>query len=48
MLPKKNNGQEKLDDKWKGPYYIHEVLLNGSYKIKELDGKILRTPFNGE
>jgi len=38
----------KLDDKWKGPYYIHEVLLNGSYKIKELDGRILKTPVNGE
>jgi hypothetical protein len=38
----------KLDEKWKGPYYIHEELLNGSYKIKELNGKILRTPVNGE
>jgi hypothetical protein len=38
----------KLDKKWKGPYYIHEELLNGSYKIKELNGKILRTPVNGE
>jgi hypothetical protein len=38
----------KLEEKWKGPYYIHEVLLNGSYKIKELNGKIRRTPVNGE
>ena len=38
----------KLEEKWKGPYYIHEVLLNGSYKIKELDGRILKTPVNGE
>ena len=38
----------KLEEKWKGPYYIHEKLLNGAYKIKELDGKILRTPVNGE
>ena len=22
----------KLNPKWKGPYYIHQVLLNGSYK----------------
>src|SRR2546423_7386073 len=38
----------KLDEKWKGPYYIHEKLLNGSYKIKETNGKILKTPVNGE
>jgi len=38
----------KLEDKWKGPYYIHDVLLNGSYKIKEIDGRILKTPVNGE
>ena len=38
----------KLKDKWKGPYYIHQVISNGSYKIKELDGRILKTPVNGE
>ena len=38
----------KLEDKWKGPYYIHEVLLNGAYKLKEIDGRILKTPVNGE
>ena len=38
----------KLEEKWKGPYYIHEVLVNGSYKIKELNGKVLKVPVNGE
>src|ERR1043165_7614273 len=38
----------KLEEKWKGPYYIHEKILNGSYKIKEMNGKILTTPVNGE
>jgi predicted transcriptional regulator len=38
----------KLEEKWKGPYYIHSVIVNGSYKLKELDGKILKTPVNGE
>ncbi|GET63907.1 GapPol polyprotein [Rhizophagus irregularis DAOM 181602=DAOM 197198] len=38
----------KLEEKWKGPYYIHEVIINGSYKIKELNGRILRRPVNGE
>ena len=38
----------KLQDKWKGPYYIHQIIINGSYKIKEEDGRILKTPVNGE
>ncbi len=38
----------KLEEKWKGPYYIHEVLLNGSYKLKEIDGRVLKVPVNGE
>lgn len=37
----------KLDPKWKGPYYIHQVLLNGSYKLRTMDGKVLTTPVNG-
>lgn len=38
----------KLEEKWKGPYYIQQQLLNGSYKLKEINGKILKTPVNGE
>ena len=38
----------KLQDKWNGPYYIHEVIVNGSYKVKGTNGKIKRTPVNGE
>ena len=38
----------KLDDKWKGPYYIHEILINGTHEIKELDDRILKVPVNGE
>jgi hypothetical protein len=38
----------KLEEKWKGPYYIHQIIMNGSYKIKELCGKVLITPVNGE
>jgi len=36
----------KLEPKWKGPYYIHQPLLNGAYKLRTLDGKVLKTPFN--
>ena len=38
----------KLEEKWKGPYYIQQKLLNGSYKIKEINWRILKTPVNGE
>lgn len=36
----------KLLPKWKGPYYIHLVIGNGAYKLKELDGRIIKTPVN--
>src|SRR6266498_3809975 len=35
----------KLEPKWKGPYQIAAVLLNGSYKIADQEG-VLRTPVN--
>ena len=45
MLDKQWSG--KLDPKWKGPYYIHDIIGNGAYKIRELNGKVLKTPVNG-
>ncbi len=37
----------KLEPKWKGPYQIAAVLLNGFYKIAD-QGDVLRTPINGD
>ena len=37
----------KLDSKWKGPYYIHQIVINRSYKLRTMDGKVLTTPVNG-
>lgn len=37
----------KLDEKWKGPYYVHTVLPNGSYKLRTLEGQVLKIPYNG-
>jgi len=37
----------KLDPKWKGPYYIHDLSHPGVYKLRTLDGKVLRAPING-
>jgi hypothetical protein len=38
----------KFDDKWKGPYYIHSVGRTGSYKLRELTGQVIATPYNGK
>lgn len=34
--------------KEKGPYYIHDIIRNGAYTIKELDRRILKAPINEE
>ena len=43
---KKKHHSSKLEKKWKGPYMINAILLNGSYKIADQYG-VLRTPVNG-
>jgi len=37
-----------LEEKWKRPYYIHEILINELYKIKTEQGNILKTLINKE
>ena len=42
-------GKQKLEERWTGPYYIHEVLPNGAYKLRTMnENKVLKTPVNGE
>src|ERR1700743_1289594 len=43
---KENQRSGKLSQNWKGPYYIHQVYGKGAYKIKTLDGKILKNTHN--
>ncbi len=43
---KEKHYSNKLEEKWKGPYTINAILLNGSYKIADQYG-VLRTPVNG-
>src|SRR6266498_2966820 len=38
----------KLEEKWKGPYFIHDKLLNGSYKLKDFKGNIMKILINGK
>src|SRR5947209_2459324 len=33
--------------KWVGPYTIHEVFGNGAYRLRTMDGKILKSTTNG-
>ena len=37
----------KFNPKWEGPYYIYEVLPHGAYKLAAIEGRILKTPING-
>ncbi|CAG8543728.1 18465_t:CDS:2, partial [Gigaspora rosea] len=32
----------KFIPKWKGPYYIHDNLSKGAYKLRELGEKVLK------
>src|SRR4051794_8676491 len=36
----------KMNSKWKGPYYIHEIFGKGAYKLRTIDEKVLKTSHN--
>ncbi|XP_059629884.1 uncharacterized protein LOC132272818 [Cornus florida] len=37
----------KWSPTWKGPFVVHQVLHEGAYKLKDLDGEIHERPKNG-
>ena len=43
---KKKQWSGKLSSKWKGPYYIHDIVGGGAYKIRTLEGKVLKASYN--
>lgn len=45
MLDKQWSG--KLEDKWKGPFKVAQIIGNGSYKLCTLEGIPINTPVNG-
>jgi hypothetical protein len=38
----KSNFSAKLENKWIGPYYIHNVLKDNVYKLRTWDGKLVK------
>jgi hypothetical protein len=43
----KNSFSAKLEDKWIGPYFIHEVLKDNVYKLRTLEGKLVKNVIHG-
>ena len=42
-----NNMSAKLQEKWIGPYFIHKVLENNVYKLRNMNGKLVKNLING-
>jgi hypothetical protein len=42
-----NNLSAKLNEKWVGPFYVHNVLPNNVYKLRNLDGKLIKSVVHG-
>jgi hypothetical protein len=41
--------EHKFAAKWLGPYYIHDILHNGAYRLRHLDSdEVLRHTYHGE
>src|SRR3989440_12500987 len=43
----KTNFSSKLEDKWTGPYYIHSILENNVYKLRTLEGRLVKNVVHG-
>ena len=42
-----NNLSAKLEAKWIGPYLIHEIYKKSNYKLRSLNGKLLKNSVHG-
>ena len=42
-----NNMSAKLQEKWIGPYFIHKVFDNNIYKLRNMNGKLVKNLING-
>ena len=39
--------RNKFAVKWEGPYYVHQVLQNGAYYLRDQKGRVTRTSVHG-
>jgi len=37
----KTNFSAKLENKWTGPYFIHDILKDNVYKLRTMEGKLV-------
>ncbi|CAG8439395.1 15718_t:CDS:2, partial [Cetraspora pellucida] len=37
----------KLEEKWTGPYYIHDTYRNSTYKLRTIDRQVYKKPVHG-
>ena len=43
----KTNFSSKLEDKWTGPYFIHEVVGDNVYKLRTMEGQKVKNVVHG-
>ena len=43
----KTNFSAKLEKKWIGPYFIHNVLKDNVYKLRTLEGRLVKNVIYG-
>jgi hypothetical protein len=43
----RSNLSAKLEDKWAGPYFVHEVRDNNVYKLRTIEGQLVRNLVHG-
>src|SRR5262249_33232227 len=43
----KTNFSSKLEDKWTGPYFVHEKIGNNVYKLRTMEGKMVKNVVHG-
>jgi hypothetical protein len=43
----KTNFSSKLEDKWTGPYFVHEAIGDNVYKLRTMEGKMVKNVVHG-
>ena len=37
----------KLENQWMGPYYIHDVIGYNNYKLRSMEGQLIKGTIHG-